>query len=156
MLTQTFVTKKAKDPDPAPVFKFWVELEDIVVAEFKECSGLRVEREVKQHQEGGVNDYVHILPGRIKHSNITLKYGVTDAENLTKLWKWFEKGLYDGRVERTNVSILLRDVGGDIVRRWNLINAYPVKWEGPQFNTESSQVAIETLELAHHGLSLDE
>lgn len=152
-MQQSFVTKTASEPGPALTFKFWVEIENIVVAEFKECSGLRAEREVEQHKEGGVNDYVHILPGRIKYSNISLKYGVTDADNSTKLWQWFQKGLYDGKVERINLSILLRNVAGEVVRRWNLVNAFPVKWEGPQLNTESNQAAIETIEFAHEGLS---
>jgi phage tail-like protein len=59
-------------------------------------------------------------------------------------------------VTRKSISILLRNVEGDVVRRWNVINAYPTKWDGPQLNTETNQVAIETLELTHHGLSLGE
>jgi phage tail-like protein len=156
MATQIYVTKAANDPDPVPLFKFWVEMENIVVAEFKECSGLSIEREVEQRKEGGVNDYVHLLPGRLKYTNITLKHGIADPDTSTTLWKWFQEGMYDGKVKRVNLSILLRNVEGEVVQRWSVTNAYPVKWQGPQFNTESSQVAIETLELAHHGLKLGE
>ena len=155
-LSQSFVTKKADDPDPAPLFKFWVEMQSIVVAEFKECSGLSVEREVEQVKEGGSNHYVHILPGRLKYTNITLKHGIADPDISATLWKWFQEGLYDGKVKRVDLSIHLRNVKGEIVQRWNVTGAYPVKWQGPQFNTETSQVAIETLELAHHGVKLGE
>jgi len=152
-LTQSFVTKKTGDPDPVAMFKFWVEIKSIVVAEFKECSGLRLERSVETIEEGGVNDRVHYLPGRNKYSNIVLKYGVMQTNEL---WSWFQEGLYDGKVKRVNFSILLRDVKGDVVKRWNIKEGFPVKWEGPSLNVESSQVAIETLEIAHHGLTMGE
>jgi phage tail-like protein len=152
-LTQSFVTKKSSDADPVAMFKFWVEIKSIVVAEFKECSGLRLERTVETIEEGGVNDRVHVLPGRNKYSNITLKYGVVHSNEL---WNWYQEGLYDGKVKRVNFSILLRDVKGDVVKRWNVKEGFPVKWEGPSLNVESSQVAIETLEIAHHGLTLGE
>jgi phage tail-like protein len=151
-LSQPYVTKSAQEPSPGVLFKFWVEVDDTVVAEFKECSGIRMERETEPVKEGGQNEYVHLLPGRSKYFPIVLKYGVTDS---TALWDWYREGLYDGKVTRKSISILLRNVEGDIVRRWNVINAYPTKWDGPQLNTESNQVAIETLELTHHGLSLD-
>ncbi|MBI1878881.1 MAG: phage tail protein [Chloroflexi bacterium] len=150
-MQQSFVVKAASEPSPALAFKFWVEIENIVVAEFKECSGLRMERKVEPIKEGGVNDHVHFLPGRVEYSNIVLKYGVTDS---TKLWDWFNEGLYNGKVKRVNFSILLRNVEGDVLRRWNVDQGFPVKWEGPQLNAETSQVTIETLEIAHDGLKL--
>jgi phage tail-like protein len=152
-LTQSFVTKAKTDADPVPLFKFWIEMQSIVVAEFKECSGLRLERAVETVEEGGVNDRAHIFPGRNKYSNVVLKYGVMHSNEL---WDWYQEGLYDGKVKRVNFSILLRDVKGDVVKRWNIKEGFPVKWEGPSLNVESSQVAIETLEIAHHGLTMGE
>ncbi len=145
----SIVTKKASDPNPIPAFRFWVEIDSIVVAEFQECSGLRLERTVETIEEGGVNDHLQILPGRNKYSNITLKNGMTYTDEL---WKWYQEGLYDAKVKRVNFSILLRDGKGDVVKRWNVLQGFPVKWEGPQFNSDSSQIAVETLEIAHHGL----
>jgi phage tail-like protein len=152
-LTQKFVVKEAAEKDPAPAYKFWVEMESKVVAEFKECGGLRVERKVQTYKEGGVNHYLHKLPGQIEYSNITLKYGVLEDQSL---WNWFQQGLLEGKVDRINFSILLRDVSGEVVRRWNVVDAFPVKWEGPQLNSEGNQTSIETLEVAHHGLKLGE
>jgi phage tail-like protein len=152
-LTQSFVTKAKTDPEPVPVFKFWVEMQSIVVAEFKECSGLRLERKVEEYQEGGVNDHWHYLPGRNKYANIVLKYGVMHSDEL---WNWYQEGLYDGKVNRVTFTILLRDTKGDVVKRWNVKEGFPIKWEGPSLNVEGSQVAIETLEIAHHGLTLGE
>ena len=152
-LTQSFVTKGASSADPFPLFKFWVEIQSIIVAEFQECSGLRLERSLEMIEEGGVNDHVHILPGRNKYSNIILKKGMTSSDNL---WQWYQIGLYDAKVKRVNFSILLRDLSGSVAKRWNVISGFPVKWEGPQFSSDSNQIAIETLEIAHHGLSLGE
>jgi phage tail-like protein len=146
-----FALKPAGGENPFPVFKFWVEIESIVVAEFQDCSGLRVERDVERYKEGGVNDHEQILPGRSKYTNITLKYGLSSS---TEIWDWFQEGLLDGKVKRVNFSILLRDVKGDVARRWNIVDAFPVRWEGPQFTSDSNQVAIETLEIAHHGITL--
>lgn len=152
-LMQSFAVKAATDEDPVLAFKFWIELESIIVAEFTECSGLSIEREVETVKEGGVNDRLHVLPGRSKYSNITLKHGIIHSKEM---WDWYQEGLYDGKVKRVNFSILLRDIKGDVVRRWNVVEAFPVKWEGPQLSTESGKVTVESLEIAHHGLGLDE
>jgi phage tail-like protein len=150
-LTPSFVTKKASDPDPFPVFKFWVEIDSIIVGQFQECNGLRMERAVETIEEGGVNDHVHLLPGRNKYSNITLKNGMITSDEL---WKWYQEGLFDAKVKRVNFSILLIDIKGDVVKRWNVLQGFPTKWEGPQFTTDSNQIAVETIEIAHHGLTL--
>ncbi len=150
-MAKSFVTKLAGDANPIPVFKFWIEINGIVEAEFKECSGLRLERRVEEVEEGGVNDYVHILPGRNRYSNIVLKYGTVLS---TSVWDWYQEGLYDGKVTRKDFSILLRGIDGQVVKTWNVVKGFPVKWEGPTLNSEASQAAIETLEIAHHGLTL--
>jgi phage tail-like protein len=147
-----FVTKKAADPDPFPTYKFWVEIESIIVAQFQECNGLRLERTVEMVEEGGVNDHLQILPGRNKYSNIVLKNGMTDSNEL---WDWYQVGLLSAKVKRITFSILLRNVEGKVVKRWNVKEGFPVKWEGPQFTSDSRNVAIETLEIAHHGLEMD-
>jgi phage tail-like protein len=152
-LAKSFVSKLARDADPIPVFKFWIEINGIVEAEFKECSGLRLERRVEEVEEGGVNDHVHILPGRNKYANIVLKYGVTLSNEV---WNWYQEGLYDGKVTRKDFSILLRGIDGQVAKTWNVSKGFPVKWEGPALNVEGSQVAVETLEIAHHGLQLAE
>jgi phage tail-like protein len=146
-----FVTKKASDPDPLPTYKFWVEIESIIVAHFQECTGLRMERSVDTIEEGGVNDHLLILPGRNKYSNITLKNGMTET---SELWNWYQEGLHDAKVKRVNFSILLHNLQGDVVKRWNVIDGFPVKWEGPQFTSDSNNIAVETLEIAHHGLTV--
>lgn len=136
--------------DPIAKFRFGVEIKGIVQGWFTDCSGLTMQREVVKHEEGGVNDYVHQLPGRTSYSNITLKRGIADNE----LWDWCCKGLYDGKVERRNVSIILYSGNRKKAKRWNLVNAYPIKWTGPDFRTEGTEVAVEAVELVHHGLEM--
>jgi phage tail-like protein len=132
--------------DPAPAYKFHVavEVDGILEAFFTECSGLTMQREVTTYKEGGVNDYVHHLPGRVTYTNVVLKRGITAS---SVLWDWFQQGLYDGKVKRINVSILMFDRSGEVLKRWELENAYPVKWTGPEFKSDSNQAAIESLEL---------
>lgn len=151
MARKDFVITSGMRVDPAPAYKFHVEIQGIIEGWFTECSGLSMEREIFEYKEGGVNDYVHKFPGRTKYSNITLKRGLASSEEL---WKWYQEGLETGKVKRTNVSIILRDRSGEAIKRWNLESAYPVKWVGPDLKTDSNQVTIETLEIAHHGLTL--
>jgi phage tail-like protein len=147
-----YVVKEAGEQDPVPLFKFWVSINEQYVAEFKECSGLRMEREVKEIAEGGLNERMHVLPGRNKYSRIVLKYGLM---HTSALWDWYQVGLYDGDVQRLNFSIRLHNLKGEVVKTWHVKKAFPVKWEGPALNAESNQVAIETLEIVHHGLELE-
>ncbi len=143
-------------PDPIPSFRFRVELDGIIEAGFTECKGLGMRWKVFQYKEGGVNDYAHQLPERVEYSKITLKRGVALS---SALWHWCQQGILDGRVSRKNVSIVLFDkVGEELreVKRWNLRDAFPIKWKGPDLRADSKKVAIETLEIVHHGLTLDE
>lgn len=133
--------------DPMAAFRFGVEIQGILSGLFTECSGLNVERELVEYKEGGTNDYVHKFPGRAKYSNITLKRGVAGDE----LWKWFSKGLLDGKIDRPNVSIVLFKADGSQAKRWDLRDPLPIKWSGPELKTDGNQVAIETIEFAHHG-----
>lgn len=140
--------------DPVPGFRFAIEVQGVVAGWFTECGGLSVERKVHTYEEGGLNAYVHQLPDRISHSRITLKRGIADPA----LWQWFagekDEGLYEGKVAYRNVTIILYGVDHKEAGRWNVANALPVKWNGPEFRTDGDQLAVETLELAHEGFSL--
>ena len=140
--------------EPVPNFRFSVEIEGVSVGWFTECGGLNVERATYPYEEGGLNAYVHELPGRVKHTHITLKRGLADEE----LWKWFagksDEGLHEGKVTYRNASIVLYNVDRSVAKRWNIDRSYPVKWSGPDFKSDGNQVAVETLELVHHGINL--
>ena len=139
--------------DYGVLFRFRLAIDGVVEAEFNELGGLTMEREVKQYQEGGINDFVHSLPGRVKYSNLTLKRGMT---NSSKAWNWFQGGLYDGKVARRKVSIEQLDENHQVIRRWEVEGAFPVKYVTSEFKSGNSALMIETLELAHHGITLNQ
>jgi phage tail-like protein len=136
--------------DPYLGSHFFVEIDGIDHGGFAECSGLQVETEVMEYAEGGNNGFVHKLPGRTRYSNITLKWGLIDTDAL---WIWY-LDVTRGTVERKDVSVVLYDSRQMEIRRWNLREAYPVKWIGPAFNAAAPAVSIEALELAHHGFEV--
>jgi phage tail-like protein len=135
--------------DPVLSYNFSVEIGSLHVAGFSEVSGLQVEIEVQEYREGGVNEYIHKFAGPAKYSsNLILKKGITDNREL---WSWYSKVL-QGQIDRQPVSVVLMNSAGQEACRWRLQNAYPVKWTGPELKASGSEVAIETLELAHEGL----
>ena len=134
-------------PDPYGNYNFLVELDGISRAAFQECSGFDSTIDVIEHREGGENTVLRKLPGMTKYSNIVLKWGVTDD---TELYDWHRK-VIQGDIERKNGSIVMLNRNGEETVRWNFIRAWPTKWDGPDFNAEGNDVAIETLELAHEG-----
>ena len=129
--------------EPAAGYRFGVEIQGLVVGWFTECSGLSFERAVLPYEEGGINDRVHQLPGRIKRANLSLKRGLADS----RLMAWFLEGQQDGGVKRRDVSIILCNADGAEMQRWDLIGVYPLKWQGPGPVTGSDQVAVETIEI---------
>jgi phage tail-like protein len=111
---------------------------------------LQVEMDVMDYQEGGNNGFVHRLPGFTKITNLTLKRGMTSSNEF---YKWFAD-VASGNFTRRNVTVVMYDASGTELMKWNFTNAYPVKWIGPQFRSTESAAAIETLELAHEGMTL--
>lgn len=134
--------------DPYGGFNFLVEIDGIAQAAFSEVSGLDSTIDVIEHREGGDNTTPRKLPGLTKHSNIVLRWGVTDSDEL---YRWHRDAVR-GTVDRKSGSIVLLDRQGQEKVRWNFVQAWPSKWTGPTFNAEGTDVAIEALELAHEGV----
>lgn len=138
----------ATKPDPYRSFRFRVEIDGLISAQASEVSGLVVETETEPYEEGGVNDFVHQFAKRTKYQPITLKRGITD---LDEMWRWYQD-VVNGNFERKSGSIILMDESGNDTWRWDVADAYPVKWSGPELKADSSVVAFETIELAHNGI----
>ena len=130
--------------------RFYVQLDGSTEALFTEVSGLQIEVTVHNLEEGGNNGFVHRLPGRAKVGNITLKRGMTRSNDFLK---WLLE-VAAGKITRRHVTIVMYDTGYEAMLRWNFSNAYPTKWSGPQFNAGRSEAAVESLELAHEGMTL--
>lgn len=134
--------------DPYRNFNFLVEIDGITQAGFAECTGFGADNTPIEYREGGENTTVRKLPGVTKYPNITLKWGITDSREL---YDWF-RDITLGKVERKNGSIILNDLDGTEKVRWNFREGWPTKWDGPDFNAKGTDVAIETLEIAHEGI----
>jgi phage tail-like protein len=114
-----------------------------------ECSGLGATTEVIETREGGDNTTIRKLPGKTTYSDLTLKWGLTDSKEL---WIWRQQ-IINGIVLRKSGSIVVFDLTNHVeTARWNFVSAWPTKWEGASFNARGSDLAIETLVLAHEGI----
>lgn len=134
--------------DPYQVFNFLIEIEGLLTGGFSECSGLQVETEFLDYREGGVNEYVHRFAGPTKYPPLVLKHGLTQIDSL---WSWHQE-VVNGEIHRRNGTIYLLDKDGAQAMWWNFKEAFPYKWTGPEFRANSSEVAFESIELAHRGL----
>lgn len=131
--------------DPYRGFNFLVEIDGITQAGFQEVSGLDANTDAVDYREGTDPNHVRKLTGLNTFSPVTLKRGITDSDEL---WKW-RQTVIDGKTQRRNGSIVLRDETGKDKIRWNFSEAWPSKWTGPSFNSTSTAIAIETLEITH-------
>jgi phage tail-like protein len=129
-------------------FRFLVELDGLIVGGFSEVTGMKSEIEVKPYWEGGLNTHPHYMVQHTKYPNIVLKRGIT---NSSELWDWYN-GAVQGKIKRKNGSILLYNLEGKEMCRWEFTDAFPVKWNGPDLNAATANVAIESIELVHGGL----
>lgn len=139
--------------DPQGAYIFCLEINKQEVAHFLECSGLKSSTTVFELEEGGMNHRVHKLPGQSRWENITLRYGVTAEVSMLE---WRGAILQDKfkADSRRNGAIVVKNNNMQVVRRYNFKAAWPVSWEGPSFNSQANELAIESIELAHDGIEV--
>ena len=137
--------------EPEGNYVFALEIDGVAIANFMECSGLKTSTQVFELEEGGVNHRVHKLPGQSRWENVTLRYGVTSD---TSLLNWRNELLEDGFQSRRNGAIIIKNNAMEEVRRYSFVNAWPVAYEGPSFAAGGSELAVEMIEIAHHGLTI--
>ncbi len=139
----------AESKHPYRNFRFRVEIDGLEAGQFNEVTGFDATIDVVEYREGTDVITPRKLPGLIKYGNITLKWGACDT---MVLYDWLID-ISEGTVERKTVTITHIDEAGDDAASWQLINAWPVKYTAPDFNALGSEVAFETIELAHEGLT---
>jgi phage tail-like protein len=138
--------------DPFRSFNFQLEIDGIPRGAFSECSGLTAEGDAVDYREGtDMQPNVRKLPGLRKYSNITLKRGYTQD---TSLWSWY-LNIANGVSDRRNVTIILLNEERQPVLRWHAENSWINKIEGPSLKAAASEVAIESVELVHEGLTIE-
>ena len=140
--------------DPAVSVCFSVELDQNNLGYFNSCEGLGMEVVIEQREEGGNNGFVWQLATRTKFPNIKLSRPLTkDTEKVTK---WFTEAVQKGTGKRTEQGtstgvIQAKTLDGTVIASWFLLDVVPVRWTGPSLNPDSPKVAMETIEIAHHG-----
>lgn len=119
---------------------------------FTEVSGLDVETEVVEYREGSSPEYSKLkMPGMQKFSNITLKRGTFKSDN--EFFQWWNTVKLN-TIERRNVTISLLNEEHSPVVTWKVKNAWPTKIQSTNLKSDGNEVAIESLELAHEGLTI--
>lgn len=137
-----------------PLPKFYFEVKwDSEVMSFQEISGLDIESQPIEYRHGDSPDHSVIkMPGIKKSGNITMKKGVFTGDN--KFWDWFTE-IQLNTIARIPVTISLLDEEGSPTMVWTLANAWPTKITGTDLKSEGNEVAIESIEIVHEGLTID-
>jgi phage tail-like protein len=131
--------------DPYRNFGFKLEIQGLTVGGFSDVTGFGASTDPIEYREGGENRSVRKLPGLTKFNNLVLKWGLTDSRVL---YDWY-RDVVNGKIVRRSGSIVVYDIDGVSEKvRWNFFDAWPTKWDGPDFTAKGNDVAIETLELA--------
>jgi len=138
---------------PLPKFYFTVDITDVGNdLPFQEVSGLDVEAQPIEYRAGNSKVFSTIkMPGIVKSGNVTLKKGIFVKDN--KFWDWYSK-IKLNTIKRVTVTIKLLDESGKPTMVWTLANAWPTKITGTDLKSDGNEVAVETIELAHEGLTI--
>ncbi|MFP3153544.1 phage tail protein [Lachnospiraceae bacterium ZAX-1] len=130
-------------------FRYKVEIDGLEAGGFSEVTGFDASIDVMEYREGDMVQTPMKIPGLKKYGNITLKQGLADS---MVLYEWIIEGV-NGAVQRKTITITLLDEEEAPAASWQVINAWPMKYTAPDFNATSSEVAIESLEIAHEGMT---
>ena len=137
---------------PLPQYHFKVEWGGRRLG-FSEVSGLTIEVEVIEYREGSSPEYASVkMPGIKRYGNITLRRGIVPRDN--EFFEWLNTVSLN-QVERRDIVISLLNENHEPVMVWKAKNAFPVKIQGPDLKATGNEVAIETLEIAHEGLTIE-
>lgn len=139
---------------PFTTAHFVLAIDGLTSVSFTKCSGLGGEVGVEDYSEGGENRFAHRLPVRGSYPSLVLQQGAGPTQEL---WTWFGEYHTTGFVSpRDGTVTLMSSVGGDLVpvRVWSFNRGWPSKLTGPELDAQAPAVAIEAIEITHHGLVL--
>jgi phage tail-like protein len=142
---------QSKNLWPLPKFYFEVKW-DAEVMSFQEVSGLDIQSEEIKYRSGDSKAFSVIkMPGMTKFGNVTMKKGIYKGDN--KFWAWFNE-IKMNTIKRKPITISLLDEAGAPTMVWTLLNAWPTKITGTDLKAEGNEVAIESIEIVHEGLTI--
>lgn len=137
---------------PLPSFYFKVSVDGIGDISCSEVSGLETEFDVIEYRAGDSPVFTKVkMPGLRKTSDVTLKKGMFKDDKA--MWDWLNQ-VNLNTIERKTVTVSLLDESGNPVKTWQLTNAWPKKITIEGFKSDGNTAAIETLILAHEGVTL--
>ncbi len=139
--------------DPYLGYRFRVEIDNIVIAAFLEAVTPDSSSDVVEYREGTDLPHMKKMAGLTKYGNITLKRGVTDNMELYNWRKLIEEKGTNNENSRRSISLLVVDPEGNSKARWNIFEAWPMKYDATDFNAKNSEVLVESIELAHEGFT---
>lgn len=147
-----------RESDPAPVGN------DVLGnGGFQECSGLEIEMDIQEFQEGGRNNGVIRRAGRAKYQSIVLKRGMffeagggaSPPKVNADLWMWMQRIINGERpIPRYDGIIYVKSQDNTVRATWVFERGLPAKIKGPELNGKTGEIAIEELTIAHEGLRL--
>ena len=122
-----------------------------VKGSFAEVTGLEGSQEPIEYRTGSEDITARKLRGQKKFANIVLKKGITgDIE----FWNWILTG-FGGKKLELDGSISMLDEAQNVVVTFKFRKGWPIKWTGPGLNAKNNEIAMETVEICHQGLSID-
>jgi phage tail-like protein len=133
---------------------FMVEVDGVEIGRFMEITGLEVHVGVDEIEEGSQNGFVHKVPGRMTWPHLVLRRGITQTDTLLDWLRGSSGEQFGGngnKLTRKTAAITLIAPGGGRLRAWEVEGAFPIRWTGPRFASDSADRAVEELEIAHHG-----
>jgi phage tail-like protein len=137
---------------PQPAFHFRVDWGGTSIS-FTEVTGLNIENQVIEYRDGASMVFSTVkMPGLQKFGNVTFKRGIFTGDN--DYYEWLDT-IKMNTIERRPVTISLLDESHNPVMVWKLNNAFPAKIEGASLKASGNEVAIESLEVAHEGLVIE-
>lgn len=143
---------QSKNVWPIPKFSFMVKVGSDEIA-FQEVSGLDMEAQVIEYRAGNSKTFSTFkMPGLKKFGNITMKKGVFKGDNA--LFNWF-KEVNMNEVARKSITISLLDEKAGVTMVWSVVNAFPIKIAVTDLKAEGNEVAVETIEFAHEGITVE-
>jgi phage tail-like protein len=143
---------------PPPAFSFSVAIaaggsagaQTDIDAAFQEVTGIDPKVDIEEVREGGVNDFVHQLPGVTKHSNLVLKRGFVTKTSALADWAAQTVGSTLGTPIKTQtINVFLLGPDSQVLVTWTFMNAWPIKWEVSSLDANSNAVLTETLEISY-------
>ena len=136
---------------PLVKFSFQVKWDDAELI-FQEVTGLSSETQVIEYRGGNSKVYSTVkMPGIKKFGNITLKKGIFKGDKA--LWEKYNL-ISMNTIKRSTILISLLDEANAVAMSWTLLNAFPCKMSVSDMKADANEIAVETMELAHEGLSL--